>query len=39
MKGKILRVAHIGYLDYLDCVGIIAGIEQVLAKLKPEASN
>ena len=35
MKGQILRVAHIGYLDYLDCVAIIAGIEQLLAQLKP----
>ena len=31
MKGQILRIAHIGYLDYLDCIGIIAGLEQVLA--------
>jgi aspartate aminotransferase-like enzyme len=35
MKGQILRVAHIGYLDYLDCIAIIAGIEQVLAQLRP----
>src|SRR6202158_5831517 len=37
MKGQILRVAHIGYLDYLDCIAIIAGLEQVMAKLKPES--
>jgi aspartate aminotransferase-like enzyme len=37
MKGEILRVAHIGYLDYLDCIAIIAGLEQVLAALKPES--
>jgi aspartate aminotransferase-like enzyme len=37
MKGQILRVSHMGFLDYLDCVGIIAGLEQVLAKLKPES--
>jgi aspartate aminotransferase-like enzyme len=35
MKGQILRIAHIGYLDYLDCVAIIAGLEQVLLGLKP----
>ncbi len=35
MKGQILRIAHIGYLDYLDCIAIIAGLEQVLAQLKP----
>ena len=35
MKGQILRIAHIGYLDYLDCIAIIAGLEQVLSQLKP----
>jgi aspartate aminotransferase-like enzyme len=35
MKGHLLRIAHIGYLDYLDCVGVIAGLEQVLSQLKP----
>jgi aspartate aminotransferase-like enzyme len=35
MKGQLFRIAHIGYLDYLDCVAIIAGLEQVLAKLRP----
>lgn len=33
MKGQILRIAHIGYLDYLDCIAVIAGLEQVLAQL------
>lgn len=37
MKGQILRIAHIGYLDYLDCIAIIAGLEQVLSQLKPES--
>jgi aspartate aminotransferase-like enzyme len=36
MKGQILRIAHIGYLDYLDCIGVIAGLEQVLFHLGPE---
>jgi len=35
MKGQLFRIAHIGYLDYLDCVAIIAGLEQVLTKLRP----
>jgi aspartate aminotransferase-like enzyme len=35
MKGQIFRVAHIGLLDYLDCIAIIAGLEQVLSQLKP----
>ncbi len=31
MKGKIFRIAHLGYYDYLDTIGIIAALEQVLA--------
>jgi aspartate aminotransferase-like enzyme len=31
MKGKLFRVAHIGYYDYLDTIGILAALEQVLA--------
>ena len=37
MKGQILRIAHIGYLDYLDCVAIVAGLEQVLHQLTPKS--
>ncbi|MFZ3210951.1 MAG: alanine--glyoxylate aminotransferase family protein, partial [Terriglobales bacterium] len=31
MKGKIFRIAHLGYYDYMDTVGIIAALEHVLA--------
>jgi aspartate aminotransferase-like enzyme len=31
MKGKLFRVAHIGYYDYLDTIGLLAALEQVLA--------
>ncbi len=31
MKGKLFRVAHIGYYDYLDTIGILAALEHVLA--------
>ena len=31
MKGKLFRIAHIGYYDYLDTIGILAALEQVLA--------
>jgi len=31
MKGKLFRIAHLGYFDYLDTMGIIAALEQVLA--------
>jgi aspartate aminotransferase-like enzyme len=33
MKGKLFRIAHIGYYDYMDTIGIIAALEQVLAAL------
>lgn len=31
MKGKIFRLAHLGYFDYLDTIATIAALEQVLA--------
>ena len=31
MKGQLFRIAHIGYYDYLDTIGILAALEQVLA--------
>ena len=31
MKGKLFRIAHIGYYDFLDTVGIMAALEHVLA--------
>ena len=33
MKGQLFRIAHIGYYDYLDTVGILAALEQVLARV------
>ncbi len=33
MKGKLFRVAHIGYYDYLDTIGILGALEHVLAKV------
>jgi aspartate aminotransferase-like enzyme len=35
MKGKMFRIAHIGYYDYLDTIGIIAGLEQIMASVAP----
>jgi aspartate aminotransferase-like enzyme len=29
MKGELFRIAHLGYYDYLDTVGILAALEQV----------
>jgi aspartate aminotransferase-like enzyme len=37
MKGKMFRLAHIGYFDYLDTIGIIGALEQVMFKVvKPK---
>jgi aspartate aminotransferase-like enzyme len=33
MKGQLFRVAHIGYYDYLDTVGILGALEHVLARV------
>ena len=32
MKGQLFRIAHIGYYDYLDTIGILAALEQVIAE-------
>ena len=31
MKGQLFRIAHLGYYDYLDTMGILAALEHVLA--------
>jgi aspartate aminotransferase-like enzyme len=33
MKGQLFRIAHLGYYDYLDTIGILAALEQVLASV------
>jgi aspartate aminotransferase-like enzyme len=30
MKGQIFRLAHLGYFDFADMFGIIAGLELIL---------
>jgi aspartate aminotransferase-like enzyme len=35
MKGKIFRIAHLGYYDYMDTIGAIAALEQIVAELRP----
>ncbi len=32
MKGKLFRIAHIGYYDFLDTIGILAALEHVLGR-------
>jgi len=33
MKGRLFRIAHIGYYDYLDTIGILGALEHVLARV------
>ncbi len=33
MKGKLFRIAHLGYYDYLDAIAILGALEHVLAQL------
>jgi aspartate aminotransferase-like enzyme len=33
MKGKLFRIAHLGYYDYLDTIGILGALEHVLARV------
>ena len=39
MKGKMIRIAHLGYYDYLDAIGVIGALEQVVAKSFPSPSS
>src|SRR5438067_3054099 len=33
MKGKLFRIAHICYYDYLDTIGILAALEHVMSRV------
>jgi aspartate aminotransferase-like enzyme len=35
MKGQLFRIAHLGYYDYMDAIGVIGALEHVLAKVAP----
>jgi aspartate aminotransferase-like enzyme len=37
MKGKLFRIAHIGYYDYLDTIGILGALEHVLATVTAQS--
>jgi len=32
MKGQLFRIAHLGFYDYLDTVGVLAALEHVIAE-------
>jgi aspartate aminotransferase-like enzyme len=36
MKGKIFRVAHLGFFDYMDTIALLGAIEQVVVKSVPQ---
>jgi aspartate aminotransferase-like enzyme len=33
LKGQLFRIAHIGYYDYVDTVGVLAALEHVIAEV------
>jgi len=33
MKGQLIRIAHLGYYDYLDTIAAIGALEQVLSEM------
>ena len=35
MKGKLFRIAHLGYFDYLDTIALIGALELVMARTYP----
>jgi aspartate aminotransferase-like enzyme len=37
LKGQLFRIAHIGYYDYLDTVGVLAALEHVIAEVTGKA--
>lgn len=37
MKGKLFRIAHLGYYDYLDTVGVLAALEHVTEEVTGKA--
>lgn len=37
MKGRLFRIAHLGYYDFLDTIGIVAALEQVVATVSRQS--
>jgi aspartate aminotransferase-like enzyme len=37
LKGQLFRIAHIGYYDYLDTIGVLAALEHVIAAVTGNA--
>ena len=39
MKGKLFRIAHLGFFDYMDTIALIGALEQVVAKTAYKPAN
>jgi aspartate aminotransferase-like enzyme len=39
MKGHLFRIAHLGYYDYLDTIGLLAALEHVTAEVTGKAAE
>jgi aspartate aminotransferase-like enzyme len=39
MKGRLFRVAHLGYYDYLDTIGILAALEYVISRVTRKSAQ
>lgn len=37
LKGHLFRIAHLGYYDYLDTIGVLAALEHVIAEVTGNA--
>jgi aspartate aminotransferase-like enzyme len=37
LKGQLFRIAHIGYYDYLDTIGVLAALEHVISETTGKA--
>jgi aspartate aminotransferase-like enzyme len=37
MKGQLFRIAHLGYYDYMDTVGVLAALEHITAEVTRKA--
>jgi aspartate aminotransferase-like enzyme len=33
LKGQLFRIAHLGYYDYMDTIGVLAALEHVIAEV------
>ena len=37
LKGQLFRIAHLGYYDYMDTMGVLAALEHVMAEVTGKA--